>query len=73
MNWVSLIVGTLKLLVALVGFFQRKELIRAGEDKIIAQQATKLLTLTRHGRALREKVKALDDEEADRLWDNMLS
>ena len=73
MSWLSLIIAVLKLLTGLIGWLQQKRLVKAGEDKVIAEQAVKLLETTKHGKRLRERVKALSDEEADRLWDDMLA
>lgn len=73
MRWVSLAIAALKVLASLVKFLSDRKMIRAGEDRIIAKQAITILESTQQGKRLREKVKALDDEDADQLWDDLIT
>lgn len=73
MRWVSLAIAALKVITSLIKFLSDRKMIRAGEDRAIARQATAILESTQHGKKLRDKVKALNDEEAAQLWDDLVT
>ena len=71
MSWVSIILTGLKLLTSLLNYLNDKRLIQAGEDKAVARAALELLEQTAEGKALRDSIKSLSDQEAADLWDRM--
>lgn len=71
MSWGSLIGIGLKLILALLNYVNTKKAMKAGEDKIIASYSLKILNATKTGKVLRDRIKAMDDEKADALWDDM--
>jgi len=70
-SWVSIILTGLKLLTSLLNYLNDKRLIQAGEDKAVARAALELLEQTAEGKALRDSIKSLSDQEAADLWDRM--
>lgn len=73
MTWTSLILAVLKLATSLIGFANQRSAIEAGQDKEIARAALMVLEATTYGKELRASIAALTDEEADDLWDRMVS
>ena len=71
MSWISIILTSLKLLTSLLNYLNDKRLIQAGEDKAVARAALELLEQTAEGKALRDSIKSLSDQEAADLWDRM--
>ena len=72
MNWGSLVLSVVKLVLAMVKWANDRRLIKAGQDKEIAKASLRLLESTDHGRKLREHVRGLTEDEADLLWNEMI-
>jgi len=71
MSWASIILTGLKLLSSIMSYLNDKRMIQAGEDRAIARASMELLQQTAEGKALREHIKSLSDQEAADLWDRM--
>lgn len=71
MTWISALSTILQLVLTLLKFAQQRQLVKAGQDEVIAKHALAILESTEAGKAIREKIKALDDDTADKLWDDM--
>jgi len=72
MSWSYLILAALKMALSLTTYLRERDLIKAGQDKEIANAALSVLEATRYGKELRVKVASLTDEDADDLWSRML-
>lgn len=72
MSWATIILTGLKILLALLDRANQNNLIKAGEDKQIAEASVRILEATQHGKRIRENIKKLSDEQADSLWEDML-
>jgi len=70
-SWASIILTGLKLLTSIMGYLNDRRMIQAGEDRAIARASLELLEQTAEGKALREQIKNLTDQEASDLWDRM--
>ena len=71
MNWISIVLSGIKLAISIMTYLNDRQLLKAGEDKAVARMALELLEQTAEGKALRDSVKGLSDEEAADLWDRM--
>lgn len=71
MSWASLALTGLKLILSLVTWLNAKQMMKAGEDKAIADAALRVLENTESGKRIREYVRGLDDDAATKLWDDM--
>ncbi len=71
MTWISALSALMQLALTLLRFLQNRQMIKAGQDEVIAKAALEILENTRTGKELREKIKSLDDDAADKLWDDM--
>jgi ABC-type uncharacterized transport system permease subunit len=71
-TWISLAIALLKLSHSLVGWLHRKQMIKAGEDSIIASTALAILDETQTGKELRAYIDNMEEGEALALWDRML-
>jgi len=69
----KLILGLLSLASTLATWLRNKQQIDAGYDKAIAQAATEILFTTEAGKKLRDQVRSVTDEDADKLWKDMLN
>ena len=72
-TWTSIVLAFLKLSLAIVGWLNSKQMMDAGQDKAIAKAALDVAMKTDYGKRLRDSVKAMDDSDADQLWDDMLN
>ena len=73
MNWVSLILALLKLATSLTSWLRQREALEAGRDKEIARASLAVLEATAAGNELRRRIEAMEDPEAEDLWNRMLS
>ena len=71
MSWGTVISVGLKLILAFMNYINARTAMKAGEDKVIAEVSLKILGATQTGKRLRDRIKALGDDEADKLWDEM--
>lgn len=71
LSWLQLAIALLKVGNSIILFFQQRQLIAAGYDQAIAEQGQRTLAMTQRGKALLEKINALDaatvDEELRKL------
>ena len=72
-TWLTIAVTLLKLASSLIGWLKERDMIRAGEDKIIASTALAIFQETQAGKELREHIINLEEDEALALWDRMLN
>lgn len=72
MNWVSLIIALLKAATSLTSWLREKQALEAGRDKEIARASLAVLEATAYGNELRRRVAAMEDPEAEALWNKML-
>lgn len=70
---ISLIVSLLKLSQDLWGWAKEHDLVSKTQDQEVASASLKVLEATETGSALLEKIRALPEEEADKLWEEMLA
>lgn len=73
MSWISLISPLLQIALTLIKWGQQRSLLNAGQDQAIAKVSLDILESTQSGKMLRERIRALDDDTADKLWDDMLN
>lgn len=65
LTWLSFAIALFKLANAIIGWFQQRELINEGYQQAIAEQATKTLGMTTRGKAILEKINAMDEKTVD--------
>ena len=65
LTWLQLAIALLKVGNSIILFFQQRQLIAAGYDQAIAEQGQKTLAMTQRGKALLEKINALDEKDVD--------
>lgn len=70
---VSMILTMLKLALAIVTWLQQRKTLQAGHDKAIAEAAANILVTTETGKKLREDSRKATDEDADKLWDELIN
>jgi hypothetical protein len=73
MNTASFILACLNLATALTKWVSQRQALDAGQDKEIARAALAVLELTKRGKEIRAAVAAMSDQDADGLWDRMVS
>lgn len=71
MNWISIVLSGIKLAISIMTYLNDRQLLKAGEDKAVARMALELLEQTAEGKALRDSIKGLSDQEVADLWDRM--
>lgn len=64
-SWLQLAIALLKMGNSIVLWFQQRQLIDAGYDQAIAEQGQKTLAMTQRGKALLEKIHAMDPATVD--------
>jgi hypothetical protein len=64
-SWLQLALTLLKLGNNIILWFQQRQLIAAGYDQAIAEQGQRTLAMTTRGKALLEKINALDEKDVD--------
>ena len=72
LTWVSLAVTLLKLANSLIGWLKSRDMIKAGEDRLIASTALAIFEETQAGKELRQHIENLEEDEALALWNRML-
>jgi hypothetical protein len=72
MSWVSLVLNLLKLSASLITWLREKQMMQAGQDKEVARAALEVLNRTAEGKALRDRIMAMSDPEAEELWQRMI-
>lgn len=65
MTWVSLALTLLKLINTILTWARERQLINEGYDQAIAEAAQEVLAKTRRGKALMEKINAMDESTVD--------
>ena len=65
MTWVSLALALLKFVNSIMTWARERELISEGYDKAIAEQTHAIYVKTTAGKAIMEKVNAMDDSTVD--------
>lgn len=65
LTWLQLAIALLKVGNSIILFFQQRQLIDAGYDKAIAEQGQKTLAMSQRGKALLEKINAMDEATVD--------
>lgn len=73
MSWISALPTVLQLVLTILKWAQQKQLLAAGQDQAIAEMSLQILESTKAGKEIRERIRALDDDTADKLWDDMLN
>lgn len=69
----KILLGLINLVNVVFTWMKNKQLIDAGHDKAVAMAAEELLLSTERGKRLREYIRRLPDDEADKLWNEMLN
>ena len=69
---VQIVLGLIKLALMVFSWMQAKKYIDIGQDRAVAEATTALLLATQTGRELRREVNAATDQEADKLWEDMM-
>jgi hypothetical protein len=70
---VQIVLGLVKLAIILFSWLQARNYMQMGQDKAVAEAATALLLATATGKRLREQVRSATDEDADKLWEEMIN
>lgn len=65
MTWVSLALTLLKLINVIMTWARERQLINEGYDLAIAEAAQEVLAKTTRGKALLEKINAMDESTVD--------
>jgi hypothetical protein len=73
MSWGSLAVTFVKLVLGIVSYMNKRQMLKAGEDKVIAETSLRILESTKHGKELRERIRGLNEEEVTSLWDDIIN
>lgn len=68
----AIIVALLNVASSLVVWLRQKNALDIARDQEIARASLAILELTREGQALRDRVTALSDPEAEELWNRMV-
>ena len=64
-SWISLALALLKLVNGIMTWARERELISEGHDAAIAEAASQILVKTTAGKAIMEKVNAMDEKQVD--------
>ncbi len=72
MSWISALSTLMQLALTILKWTQQRQLLKAGEDAAVAKAALEILENTEAGKELRQKIRALDDDKSNQLWDDML-
>lgn len=64
-SWLSFAIALLRVINNIVGWYKQQELIDQGYDQAIAEETTKILAMTQRGKAMMEKVNAMDEATVD--------
>lgn len=68
----AIIVALLNIASSLTVWLRQRNALDRARDEQIARSAMAVLELTREGQALRDRVNALSDPEAEELWKRMI-
>lgn len=72
MSWAALALASLQLIIAVLEWTNRRGALAQAQQEVAVAQAARLLEMTERGRALRNRLAAMDDSEALKLWDEMI-
>jgi hypothetical protein len=64
-SWISLALALLKLVNGIMTWARERELISQGQDQAIAEMTQQILIKTTAGKAIMEKVNAMDEKQVD--------
>ena len=64
-SWLSFAIALLKVITNIVSWYKQNQLIEQGYDQAIAEETTKILAMTTRGKAMLEKVNAMDEATVD--------
>lgn len=70
--WISIILSFMKLAGSLTSWLRESQMMKAGQDREVARAALEVLERTAEGEALRNRITAMEDPEAEELWRRML-
>ena len=70
---VKIILGLLQLALTLFERYKRNQIMKEEHDKLVAEAAAAVLLTTKAGQKLREDVREAIDEDADKLWDELIN
>lgn len=69
MDWASIGLALLKLVLGIMRMIENKQQFKAGQDSEIAKTAVAILQKTEAGKKLMEKINAMDDDDLGDLID----
>lgn len=64
-SWISLAIALLRVVNSIMTWARERELISQGQDEAIAQMSQQIMQKTAAGKAIMEKVNAMDEKQVD--------
>jgi hypothetical protein len=72
MNWAALALAMIQLAASLLEWARRRNIMAEAQQAETVRQGLRLLDLTEQGKRIREKLASLSEDEADKLWLDMV-